>query len=88
MVHGLGVLSDLLNELCVLFTVLTVAKVDSVRELYLRKSRAITDRNGNANATLGHTYPMVGTGRKLWSEAYEAGTRGDDDHRASEMRFN
>lgn len=55
--------------MCVRFTVLTGAKVDSFRELYLRKSRAITDRNGNANATLGHTYPMVGTGSKLWLEA-------------------
>lgn len=67
---------------------LTVAKVDSVRELYLRKLRAEPDRRGKASAPLGHPHPMAGTGKKLWSEAYEAGTCGDDGHRASEMRFN
>ena len=67
---------------------LTVTKVDSVRELYLRKLRAETDRKGKAIAPLGQPHPMAGTGKKLWSEAYEAVTRGDDPHRASEMRFN
>jgi hypothetical protein len=67
---------------------LTGTKVDSVRELYLRKLKAETDRKGKAIVPLGHPHPMAGTGNKLWSEAYEAVTRGDDAHRANEMRFN
>lgn len=67
---------------------MTVTKVDSVRELYLRKLRAETDRKGKASAPLGRSHPMAGSGIKLWSGAYEAVTRGDDPHRASEMRFN
>ena len=67
---------------------LTGTKVDSVRELYLRKLRAGTGRKGKASAPLGHPHPRAGTGKKLWSEAYETVTRGDDAHRAGEMRFN
>lgn len=68
--------------------IMTVAKVDSVREMYLRKLRAETGRKGKAGAIPGCPHPVAGTGEKLWSGAYEAVMRGDDPHRAGEMRFN